>query len=141
MRIMTNYLQILAAALSFNLQFPTYMLDALSSAQQIGQSSGVFLSFDCLLMDTRANEVFDNIAYLKVLCIAMIPLILITVSTLGYRIYFFKNSYKFKRLTCVTIITVFFLLHPSLTQYCLRIFKCVEVGKGISKVEMDITTD
>ena len=46
MRIMTNYLQVLAAALAYNLQFPTYILDALSSAKQIGNSSGVFLSFD-----------------------------------------------------------------------------------------------
>lgn len=41
----------------------------------------------------------------------------------------------------MTTITIIFLLHPSLTQYCLRIFKCVEIGEGNNKVEMDITTD
>lgn len=46
MRIMTNYMQIIAAALSYNLEFPNYILDILSSAKQAGQSSGVFLSFD-----------------------------------------------------------------------------------------------
>jgi len=46
MRIMTNYLQMFTAALAFNLQFPNYMSSAFSSAQQIGGSSGVFLSFD-----------------------------------------------------------------------------------------------
>lgn len=138
---MTNYMQILAASLSYNLQFPTYLLDVLSSAKQIGNSSGVFLSFDCLLMNTRATDTFDNIAYVKVMCIALMPVVLIAAATIGYRIVLFKSTDKFKRLTWVTIITVLFLLHPTLTQYSLRIFKCVDVGSGINKVEMDIKTD
>ena len=97
MRIMTNYLQVLAAALAYNLQFPTYVLDVLSSARQIGNSSGVFLSFDCLLMDTSATKIFDNIAYLKVICIALIPVFLIAVTTVLYRLVFIKNTDKFKR--------------------------------------------
>lgn len=141
MRIMTNYLQILAAALSYNLQFPTYVIDFLSSAKQVGNSSGVFLSFDWLLMETKATDVFDNIAYLKVLSIALLPLIFISAACLVYRLWFIHSSDKFKRLSWVTIITILFLIHPSITQYALRIFKCVDIGESISKVEMDITTD
>ena len=123
MRILTNYLQILAAAMSYNLRFPTYVLDVLSSAKQVGNSSGVFLSYDCLLMETSATDAFDNIAYLKVMCIALIPIFLCVIATTGYFIYFYNNRIMFKRLTCVTIITVIFLLHPSITSYSLRIFK------------------
>lgn len=141
MRIMTNYMQIIAAALSYNLQFPTYILDVLSSAKQVGQASGVFLSFDWLLMETKATEIFDNIAYLKVLCLALIPIVLIIISTVIYRFIFFRNTEKFKRFVWVTIITILFLMHPSLTQFSLRIFKWVDIGEGISKVEMDIATD
>ena len=141
MRIMTNYCQILAAALAFNLQFPTYVLDVLSSAKQVGNSSGVFLSFDWLLMDTQIAEAFGNIAYLKVLWLAVIPMLVIALAALGFRLVFIHSSRRFKRLTWVTTITVLFLLHPSLTQYALRIFKCVEVGESVNKVEMDITTD
>ena len=46
MRIMTNYLQLLAAAMAFNLHFPDYMTDALSGASEAGGSAGIFLSFD-----------------------------------------------------------------------------------------------
>jgi hypothetical protein len=67
MRIMTNYVQILAAALSFNLDFPNYLSGVFSSAQQVGQSSGLLLSFDCFLLDTSARTTFDNVAYIKVL--------------------------------------------------------------------------
>ena len=69
MRIMTNYLQMIAAALAFNLKFPNYFLNVLSSVKQLGGSSGVFLSYDCFLLNTNANQIFNNVSYLKVLCV------------------------------------------------------------------------
>jgi hypothetical protein len=97
MRIMTNYLQIIAAALSYNLRFPTYLLDLLTSAKQAGNSSGILLSFDCLLMNTYADKLFDNIAYLKVICVALLPPILIGCSTAIYAVIFIKDNTQFKR--------------------------------------------
>ena len=67
MRIMTNYLQMITATLAFNLKFPNYFASLLSSVKQVGGSSGVFLSFDCFLMNTRATEIFNNVSYLKVM--------------------------------------------------------------------------
>ena len=141
MRIMTNYLQMIAAALAFNLKFPNYFLNVLSSVKQLGGSSGVFLSYDCFLLNTNANQIFNNVSYLKVLCVWLVPAIFIVVCIIIFRVVFLKNSEKFKRWSWVTIITVLFVLHPTLTQYCLKIFKCVSIGNGISKVEMDIQTD
>ena len=138
---MTNYLQILTAALAFNLQFPNYLSGLLTSAQKAGKSSGVFLSFDWLLMDTKIVEMFDNVAFLKVLCIAVIPILLILLSFFMFRLWFWRDSMKFKRYFWVTTITIFFLLHPTLTQFCLRIFKWVEIGNGQRQVEMDIVTE
>ena len=141
MRIMTNYLQMLSAALSFNLQFPNYVMNAFSSVKQVGSSTGVFLSYDWLLLNTRATEIFNNVAYLKVMWIGFIPIILIGISVAWFRIAFLHDSQKFKRWSWVTMITVLFILYPSLTQYCLRIFKWIDAGEGYSKVEMDIGTD
>jgi hypothetical protein len=141
MRIMTNYLQILTISLSFNLKFPTFMEDSFSSIGKIGGSSGVFLSFDCLLLDTPIQNSFRNIEYFKVLCLSLFPIVLIVAPTIVYRLVFLKNSPKFWRWTWVTVITVMFLLHPTLTQYCLRLFKCSDISNGQSRVEMDIVTE
>ena len=138
---MTNYLQMLSAALAFNLQFPNYVMSLFSSVKQAGSSTGVFLSYDWLLINTRATEIFNNVSYLKVMCIGFIPIILISVSIAWYRVAFLHDSLKFKRWSWVTAITVLFLLYPSLTQYWLRIFKWVNAGNGVSRVEMDIVTD
>lgn len=45
-RILTNYLQLLTAALSFNLKFPDALSDLFFAAEKIGASSEAFLSFD-----------------------------------------------------------------------------------------------
>jgi hypothetical protein len=48
-------------------------------------------------MDTYANTIFSNIAYLKVLCVALLPPILIGVSTGIYAIVFINDKIQFRR--------------------------------------------
>ena len=131
----------LSAALAFNLQFPNYVMSAFSSVKQAGSSTGVFLSYDWLLINTRATEIFNNVSYLKVMCIGLLPVISICIITSCYKIVFLHDSLKFKRWSSVTIITILFILYPSLTQYWLKVFKCADAGNGVSRVEMDIVTD
>lgn len=65
LRIMTNYMQILAISMSFNLHFPEYMTNAFSGTSKVGNSAGILLSLDCLLLDTVLVDYFDNMAYVK----------------------------------------------------------------------------
>ena len=46
LRIFANYLQLLTAALSFNLKFPKALTDLMYPVERIGASSEAFLSFD-----------------------------------------------------------------------------------------------
>ena len=46
LRIMTNYLQLIAATYSFNIKFPDSMINAFSSVEIFGPSSNAYLSFD-----------------------------------------------------------------------------------------------
>lgn len=46
LRIIANYLQLLTAALSFNLKFPDALTDLMYPVEKIGASSEAFLSFD-----------------------------------------------------------------------------------------------
>ena len=46
LRILTNYLQLLTTALSFNLKFPTTLTQIFYPVERIGSSSEAFLSFD-----------------------------------------------------------------------------------------------
>lgn len=137
---MTNYLQIFAAALSFNFSFPNYATSAFSSASKVGGSTGVFLSIDCLFIDSPLTYTFTNIGYFKVLLLGLIPIVLIGIPSIVCRIVVGRNSQRFWRFLWVISITCIFLFHPSLTQYSLRLFKCTDIGGGRQMVEMDITT-
>ena len=46
LRIMTNYLQLIAAAYSFNLKLPDGFIEVFGSVEIVGSSSDAFLSFD-----------------------------------------------------------------------------------------------
>ena len=46
LRIMTNYLQLVSAAYSFNLKFPDGFSEIFGSIEIVGASSDAFLSFD-----------------------------------------------------------------------------------------------
>ena len=137
MRIMTNYLQILATALAFNLNFPSYLTETMGSTKSLGASQEIFLSFDCLLLDSRVTELFDNVAYIKVICMALIPIFMILVSCTIFSLVFFRNLAKFKRYWWVTIITILFLFYPPIVQFWFRIFKCNDIGAGQSRIKID----
>jgi hypothetical protein len=114
--MLTNYFQIMATALSYNLRFPQEIIPNLSSVKLFGYTTDAVLSFDCFLVDTKLTQIFDNLSFLKVFALAFIPLILISGSLLIFGIAFIRNTAKFKKYSIVTVITIIFLLHISLTQ-------------------------
>lgn len=109
--------------MSFNLHFPEYMTNAFAGTSRVGNSTGILLSVDCLLLNSKLVDYFDNIAYVKMAALSLIPPVIILVTSILYKIAFFKDNNRVVRYICVTSITIFFILHPTLTSYCLRIFK------------------
>ena len=128
----------ISAWLAFNLKFPTYFTDMINGAKSASGSSDVVISLDWFLKDTKVNTIFDNVAFLKIIIISMIPLVLIAWVSILFWLMFASKKDKFKRYMSVSVITIFFLLHPTLTQYWLRIFKCVDIGEGEQRVGIDI---
>lgn len=46
LRIFTNYLQLIATAMSFNLQYPSFIVEMFYPVEKVGSTSESFLSFD-----------------------------------------------------------------------------------------------
>ena len=141
MRIMTNYIQIIAVSMSFNLHFPEYMRSAFSGASEVGNTTNVLLSFDCLLLDSFLLDFFNNIIYLKITWMALMPIVLIGAIAMFLYFYYGERKESFKRVLWISIITILFVLHPTLTSYSLRIFKWDYIGNGHKRVEIDIKTE
>jgi hypothetical protein len=75
MRIMTNYLQIITSAMSYNLRYPEYFLKIFYPIERIGASSDAILSFDCIISDM--NTTTSSTAFFKILLTALMPIPLI----------------------------------------------------------------
>ena len=126
LKIVANYMQLLTAAMSFNLRFPDEITEAFEPARRIGQSSEVFLSFDCFVSDTDLKFFTPSNAIFKMLLTSVLPIFLVVMSLLIWMIAwicFHKYIESLKRNMVITVMTLIYMLHPMLTKVGLEIFQ------------------
>jgi hypothetical protein len=141
LRILTNYFQLLTAALSFDLQFPKAITNAFEPISKLGASSEAFLSFDCFVQDTDIKWFAPSNAIFKVMLSGLLPFALIFTAfvTWGLLALCFKAiRADFVRYFVVTWVCTIFLFHPMLTKVGFEIFQCVLVDEGDYRVRIDI---
>ena len=129
LRIFTNYLQLIAVALSFNLRYPQGILDAFSPFNSVS-SSETFLSFDWFIEDYEIRGFAPNNSIFKIFLAALLPLMIIFVFCIIFvALYYVWNSRfaDIKRNIGVSAIWIVFLLHPTLTRVSFNIFQCIKV--------------
>ena len=141
LRIMANYFQLLTAAMSFNLKFPTSLSQIMFPAEKIGTSSEAFLSFDWFVRDSNVITMTPNIAIFKVMLTGLLPIFLIIIGLVFWSAVYMipvKVFKDFKRNMCVTAIVILYLLHPMLTKVGLEMFQCIKVDEGKYNARINI---
>jgi hypothetical protein len=141
MRIMTNYLQVLSVALSFNIKYPTVFGEVFSPLEYIGAPNEVFLSFDCFVRDTEMNGFAPSVAFFKIFLTAFLPVALFLILILMWSFLYMIHKKWFgniKRNIIVSIIVIIFMLHPTLTITGLSMFQWIEIDKGNLRVKIDL---
>ena len=132
LRIMTNYLQLIAAAYSFNLKFPDSFVEMLGSIEIIGASSDSFLSFDCFVEDNEMKFFAPSVEIFKAFLTIFLPIILVFIFVLIWVILYLISNKVFsnlKRNIIISTICTLFLLHPNVTKQALSMFECIDVGE------------
>ena len=144
MRIFANYLQLMTAALNYEMNFPDIVATMFIPIQKVGSSTDSMLSFDCFAKDSNMVLFFPSNAILKVFLTAILPLGLFGISAavwaMVHRIIP-RNFRDYKRNVVVSTITVIFLLHPTLTEVSLTLFQCISIDDGDMKVRIDLTME
>ena len=139
-RIMTNYLQLLTTSMSFNVDYPSALLNALSPVSQVGSSSESFLSFDWFITDSQIKGPFPSNAFFKLFLTGMLPFILIVIiSAIWIWVRLIKQSFvrSLTRSIVISFISIVFFLHPKLASSSVSIFEWVQIDEGIYKVRID----
>lgn len=141
LRILANYLQLLTAALSFNLKFPKALTELMYPVERIGASSEAFLSFDCFVRDTEIKAFTPSVAIFKIFLTGLLPIALVFLAMIVWLIIFVTCRRwvpDIVRNMVITVIVILFLLHPMLTKVGLEIFQCVQVDEGQYQVRVDL---
>ena len=126
LKIFTNYLQLVATTMSFNLKFPSFLLEAFYPVERVGSSSESFLSFDCFVEDAEIKAFTPSTVIFKLFLTGLLPILLIGCIILIWILLFITGHRWFKevkRNIVVSIICIMFLLHPTLTKQALTIFQ------------------
>ena len=144
LRILTNYLQLIASMMSFDIKYPTTLSDMFLPFSQIGSSSEVFMSFDCFVTDYDVKGPFSSNKIFKVFLSALLPVILLIVFILIWTALKFINRNivpDLQRNVVISFISIMFLLHPRIVQNSFVMFEWVTVDSNDSrsKVSLDDT--
>lgn len=144
MRIMTNYLQIMTATMSYSMKFPDTLNALFLPVEKLGSSGETIMSYDWFVEDSQITLFAPSTQVLKIFMVAILPIILLAgcaVFWITLRLIFKKRMADYKRNIVVSMITIMFLLHPTLTETALGMFQWIEIDENTSKVRIDLNMD
>lgn len=144
LQILTNYLQLITATTSFNVQYPVSLIDVFLPIKSTGEPSEAFLSFDCFVTDYEIKGPFTSNVIFKLFLMFFVPSILIVLtSTIWSIIYLVKRKWveDLKQFIVVSFICICFLMHPKITKESFSMFRCVEIDDGIKAVRIDTSIE
>jgi len=76
-RILTNYIQLISAALTFNIRLPSSFNNVFSQSEKIGSPNESFFSFDCFFEDTEITAFTPANSLFKVFLFSILPIVLL----------------------------------------------------------------
>ena len=133
MRIMTNYVQIVTSAASFNLTFPRSIQSFFDTVKTVGESAKVFLSLDCFITDFGMVQATDTTEYFKALITALLPLFFLLLTVIFWFIMKFILRHNWKKMRnnmVLTMVICMFMVHPTITGMAAGLFNCYEIDEG-----------
>lgn len=127
-KILMNYFQLMTLTNLLKMRWPQPFYYFISIQEQIGSSTGKLFSIDCLIKDTSsidpyfANQLFSTLAPFL-----MGFIISIVWAVIGLII---NNYQRVKKPYITSLVVVFFVLHPGVSNNALSIFSCYQIESG-----------
>ncbi|CAI2387268.1 unnamed protein product [Moneuplotes crassus] len=135
-RIFTNYLQLMSAALSYNVNVPGNFRGIFAQLDKISFQTLNF-SYDCFIDDHEVRVFAPSISLFKqflYLCLPVIIVLVMSACIVIIKVIFMKvrpnKNFELRRAIVVSLICIIFLLHPKLTFEALSAFRCTQVDSN-----------
>ncbi|CAI2369432.1 unnamed protein product [Moneuplotes crassus] len=143
MRIFTNYTQLIAAILSFNIKFPNLFESISSQTGKVSSPERTFFSFDCFIENNEIRMFAPSNGLFKLTLYLFLPIFLLIIVSAGILLYrmvmqFWKpqKQHDLKRYIAISFICIVFIFHPAMTFQSLKVFQCALVDDGDSRMIM-----
>jgi hypothetical protein len=139
LRILTNYVQLMGACLSFNFKFPESLSRVSGYIERITSISGTYLSFDWFLKDANLKGFAPSTEIFKVFLVSIMPIVIIIIFCIFWIVMFWSCKKTFKhvrRYIIITIVWVIFLLHPTITKSILAMFEWEQIDEETRRMRM-----
>ena len=131
LKIFVNYLQLVAATSSFNMDWPSYAVALFNAHENVANVGTRAFSFDCLL-DSGGDDNQAQAFYAKIVMVAVTPLgiILLAVLFWGSLALICQKKTYIKHHVVNSIVVAFFVAHPSIVSFSFDVFNCRQLNKG-----------
>ena len=140
-RILTNHIQLLTLSYAYTTKFPKIVSQIFSPITSLNTSSESAVSFDCFANAATLKMFAPSIAIFKMLIWGISPIVMFIFAALIFLIWhlFFPKWFTdFKRNLMISLITIVYLLLPTITTLAFGIFQWITVDDGVSRVKLDL---
>ena len=130
-KIFANYLQLVLLTESFDLNWPSYILEMREAHETAGSAGDHIISFDCYFMG-EGDDAGIDVYFDKLILWAVLPaaLILINFIIWGTVAAIKRNRNVLKREAMTTMVILYFLIHPDLIKTFFLAMSCREIESG-----------
>jgi hypothetical protein len=131
LKIFLNYLQLVTVTSTFELAWPSYILEVFKVQASAGNVSEQVFSLDCFL-DNGHSDNQQQVVYLKLLVVTSVPLGIVLFSACFWGLLsLIKRNLKYLKYELVnSIVVLFFIAHPSIVRVTFDVFNCKEIQLG-----------
>ena len=127
-KIYMNYLHMVSTAFSFNISFPKEVYAASAPLRALSQTTPTLLSYDCFIEDIKIGFFKQSHNLNKSLLSCILPILVVSIFiALFCIIKLIVKTTSLKRNIVITLITVTYFFHPTLTQKMIGLFKCITI--------------
>lgn len=149
LRIFTNYIHLISAATSFSIDIPSNFSDTFSRVEGVSSPNETFFSFDCFVSNFEVKAFAPSTSLFKLFLYFFLPLALILgvgvvlgiMKFLGAFTKSKKLAFDFKRVIGISLISIVFVFHPTMTFESLNVFQCSKLDEGVSKMTLNMEYD
>ena len=131
LKIFLNYLQLVTVTSTFDLAWPSYILEIFKVQASAGNVSEQVFSLDCFLDNGRSDNQ-QQVVFLKLVVVSAVPLGIVFLSACFWTLIALlkRKSHYLKCELVNSIVVLFFIAHPSIVRLAFDMFNCKEVQLG-----------